>query len=100
MAASVAKGLSLNYISRDSSDIRQQIFGLEEIESPNFVEFTVIWLNLSSAFQLYLIERNLAPSFQKVLGVPGNGLEVASQAPQQQIGTASKWNFFLVNKLQ
>lgn len=35
-----------------------QIFGFEEIESPNFLEFKVIWLNLSSAFQLHLIERN------------------------------------------
>ena len=35
-----------------------QIFGFEEIESPNFLEFKVIWLNLPSAFQLHLIERN------------------------------------------
>ena len=98
MAASVATGVSLNHISRESSDIRRlanfykevsqeissqktfvsitkslffflflflkfdcvfvQIFGFEEIESPNFLEFKVIWLNLSSAFQLHLIERN------------------------------------------
>lgn len=99
MAASVATGVSLNHISRESSDIRRlanfykevsqdiwsqkkkktfvsitkslfffwflkfdhifvQIFGFEEIESPNFLEFKVIWLNLPSAFQLHLIERN------------------------------------------
>lgn len=64
MAASVATGVSLNHISRESSDIRRlanfykEIFGFEEIESPNFLEFKVIWLNLSSAFQLHLIERN------------------------------------------
>lgn len=101
MAASLATGVSLNHISRESSDIRRlanfykevsqdiifdpkkknqplfqlpnlffffwflkfdylfvQIFGFEEIESPNFLEFKVIWLNLSSAFQLHLIERN------------------------------------------
>lgn len=34
-----------------------QIFGFEEIESPDFVEFKVIWLNLASV-QLHLIERN------------------------------------------
>lgn len=99
MAASVAKGVSLNHISRESSDIRRladfykevlhqnsrptnlyicsfflfiyfffwnlcfirgivQIFGFEEIESPEFGEFKVIWLNLASAFSLHLIERN------------------------------------------
>ncbi|KAK4587310.1 hypothetical protein RGQ29_024144 [Quercus rubra] len=64
MAASVATGVSLNHISRESSDIRRlanfykEIFGFEEIESPNFLEFKVIWLNLPSAFQLHLIERN------------------------------------------
>ncbi|XP_059429184.1 glyoxylase I 4 [Corylus avellana] len=64
MAASVAKGVSLNHISRESSDIRRlanfykEIFGFDEIESPEFGEFKVIWLNLASAFQLHLIERN------------------------------------------
>ncbi|XP_062146115.1 glyoxylase I 4 [Alnus glutinosa] len=64
MAASAVKGVSLNHISRESSDIRRlanfykEIFGFEEIESPNFLEFKVIWLNLASAFQLHLIERN------------------------------------------
>ncbi|KAF5465718.1 lactoylglutathione lyase [Juglans microcarpa x Juglans regia] len=63
MAASVAKGASLSHISRESSDIRRlanfykEIFGFEEIESPDFVEFKVIWLNLASV-QIHLIERN------------------------------------------
>lgn len=35
-----------------------QMFGFEEIESPNFGELKVIWLNLPSAFQLHLIERD------------------------------------------
>jgi hypothetical protein len=65
-----------------------QIFGLEEIESPNFVEFTVIWLNLSSAFQLHLIERNLAPSFQKVLGVPGHPLVTPAISLEVTISTS------------
>lgn len=34
------------------------MFGFEEIESPNFGELKVIWLNLPSAFQLHLIERD------------------------------------------
>ncbi|XP_048333752.2 glyoxylase I 4 [Ziziphus jujuba] len=64
MAAAVAKGVSLNHISRESSNIRRlanfykEIFGFEEIEAPNFGEFNVIWLNLPSAFSLHLIERN------------------------------------------
>ncbi|KAB1220135.1 hypothetical protein CJ030_MR3G006625 [Morella rubra] len=64
MAAPVAKGVTLNHISRESSDIRRlanfykEIFGFEEVESPNFLEFKVIWLNMGSAFQLHLIERN------------------------------------------
>ncbi|KAF5752267.1 lactoylglutathione lyase [Tripterygium wilfordii] len=60
----VARGTSLNHISRESSDIRRlanfykEIFGFEEIESPDFGEFKVIWLNLPHAFAFHLIERN------------------------------------------
>ncbi|PON80055.1 Glyoxalase-like domain containing protein [Parasponia andersonii] len=60
----ITKGVSLNHISRESSDIRRlanfykEIFGFEEIESPDFGDFKVIWLNLPSAFTLHLIERN------------------------------------------
>ncbi|PRQ38622.1 uncharacterized protein LOC133709869 [Rosa rugosa] len=67
-AAPVAQGVSLNHISRESSDIRRlaefykETFGFEEIESPNFGEFKVIWLNLPSAFSMHLIERN--PTYQ------------------------------------
>ncbi|KDP40184.1 hypothetical protein JCGZ_02182 [Jatropha curcas] len=60
----VAREASLNHISRESSDIRRlanfykEIFGFEEIESPDFGEFKVIWLNLPQAFSLHLIERS------------------------------------------
>ncbi|KAJ8747457.1 hypothetical protein K2173_008754 [Erythroxylum novogranatense] len=59
----IAKGVSLNHIARESSDVRRladfykQIFGFEEIESPAFGDFKVIWLNLHNAFVLHLIER-------------------------------------------
>ncbi|XP_004511363.1 lactoylglutathione lyase [Cicer arietinum] len=60
-----AEGVSLNHISRESSDITrlakfyQQLFGFEEVESPKFGEFKVIWLRLpSSSLYLHLIERN------------------------------------------
>ncbi|GMN46705.1 hypothetical protein TIFTF001_015890 [Ficus carica] len=62
----VARGVSLNHISRESSDVTRlanfykEIFGFEEIEAPNFGDFKVIWLNLPSAFSLHLIERNPA----------------------------------------
>ncbi|KAK9933300.1 hypothetical protein M0R45_020501 [Rubus argutus] len=68
MAAAVAQGVSLNHISRESSDIRRladfykETFGFEEIESPDFGEFKVIWLNLPSAFSMHLIERD--PSYK------------------------------------
>ncbi|WCJ23787.1 Lactoylglutathione lyase / glyoxalase I family protein [Euphorbia peplus] len=64
--AAVAKEASLNHISRESSDIRRladfyiQMFGFSEIESPNFAEFKVIWLNLPQAFSMHLIERSPA----------------------------------------
>lgn len=36
-----------------------QIFGFEEVESPKFAEFKVVWLRLpSSSLYLHLIERN------------------------------------------
>ncbi|XP_021291735.1 uncharacterized protein LOC110422230 [Herrania umbratica] len=59
----VAKAACVNHISRESSDIRRladfykEIFGFEEIESPNF-EFKVIWLNLPGAVPMHLIERS------------------------------------------
>ncbi|KAI9193758.1 hypothetical protein LWI28_000024 [Acer negundo] len=61
---SIAKGATLNHISRESSDIRrladfyQEIFGFEEMKAPDFGEFKVIWLNLPGAFALHLIERS------------------------------------------
>ncbi|KAA8548647.1 hypothetical protein F0562_000331 [Nyssa sinensis] len=59
-----AEGACLNHVSRESSDIKRlakfylEIFGFEQIESPNFVEFEVIWLKLSPNFYLHLINRN------------------------------------------
>ncbi|KAG6574977.1 hypothetical protein SDJN03_25616, partial [Cucurbita argyrosperma subsp. sororia] len=64
MAVPVAKAASLAHIARESSDIHRlsefykEMFGFDEIESPNFGELKVIWLNLPSAFQLHLIERD------------------------------------------
>ncbi|XP_022138502.1 uncharacterized protein LOC111009659 [Momordica charantia] len=64
MAAPVAKSASLGHIARESSDVLRlsefykEMFGFEEIESPKFGEFKVVWLNLPSAFQLHLIERD------------------------------------------
>ncbi|XP_058778492.1 glyoxylase I 4 [Vicia villosa] len=59
------EGVSLNHISRESTDINrlakfyQEIFGFEEVESPKFAEFKVVWLRLpSSSLYLHLIERN------------------------------------------
>ncbi|PKI70183.1 lactoylglutathione lyase [Punica granatum] len=59
-----AKGAFLNHISRESSDINRlaefykEILGFEQIESPNFGEFKVIWLSLPSAgVAIHLIER-------------------------------------------
>ncbi|KAL1316994.1 hypothetical protein HN51_069104 [Arachis hypogaea] len=60
-----AEGVSLNHISRESSDIRrlanfyQQILGFEQVETPNFGDFEVIWLRLpSSSVYIHLIERD------------------------------------------
>ncbi|KAI4317840.1 hypothetical protein L6164_025674 [Bauhinia variegata] len=60
-----AAGVSLNHISRESSDIQrlakfyQEIFGFEQIESPDF-GFKVIWLHLPNACYIHLIERDPA----------------------------------------
>ncbi|GAU18845.1 hypothetical protein TSUD_228350 [Trifolium subterraneum] len=63
--AAAEEGVSLNHISRESTDIKrladfyQQIFGFEEVESPKFGEFKVVWLRLpTSSLYLHLIERN------------------------------------------
>ncbi|XP_010277153.1 PREDICTED: uncharacterized protein LOC104611672 [Nelumbo nucifera] len=59
-----AKGVSLNHIARETTDVKrlskfyQEILGFEVIESPKFGEFEVIWLRLSPVFSLHLIERN------------------------------------------
>ncbi|KAI9089755.1 hypothetical protein K1719_029048 [Acacia pycnantha] len=60
-----AEGVSLNHISRETSDLHrlakfyQELFGFEEVESPHFGEFKVIWLrHPSSSLFLHLIERN------------------------------------------
>ncbi|OVA05442.1 Glyoxalase-like domain [Macleaya cordata] len=59
-----AKGVCLNHISRETSDVErlakfyEEIFGFERIESPKFGAFKVVWLKLPPAFSLHLIERN------------------------------------------
>uniref|UniRef100_A0A5B7A606 Putative lactoylglutathione lyase n=1 Tax=Davidia involucrata TaxID=16924 RepID=A0A5B7A606_DAVIN len=59
-----AKEACLNHVARESSDIKhlakfyQEILGFEQIESPNFGEFQVIWLKLAPSFYIHLIERN------------------------------------------
>ncbi|KAL5541556.1 hypothetical protein UlMin_009266 [Ulmus minor] len=64
MAEPVAKGVSIGHIARESNNVKRlanfykEIFGFEEIESPDFGEMEVIWLNLPSAFCLHIIERN------------------------------------------
>ncbi|KAL0561402.1 hypothetical protein IC582_001828 [Cucumis melo] len=64
MAFPVARAASLAHIARESSNIHRlsqfykEMFGFEEIESPDFGALKVIWLNLPSAFQLHLIERD------------------------------------------
>lgn len=35
-----------------------QVFGFEEIESPDFGDLKVIWLNLPGAFAMHIIQRN------------------------------------------
>ncbi|XP_019108067.1 uncharacterized protein LOC104907007 isoform X2 [Beta vulgaris subsp. vulgaris] len=63
-----AQGVCLNHIARESADVKrlatfyQQILGFEQIESPKFGEFEVIWLRLPPSFSLHLIQRN--PSSQ------------------------------------
>ncbi|XP_057546930.1 uncharacterized protein LOC130825627 [Amaranthus tricolor] len=61
-----AKGVCLNHIARESADIKrlasfyQEILGFEQIESPKFDQFEVIWLrsSLPPYFSLHLIQRN------------------------------------------
>ncbi|GMH29253.1 hypothetical protein Nepgr_031096 [Nepenthes gracilis] len=60
----VARGVYLNHIARESADIKrlakfyQEVLGFEEIESPKYEDFEVIWLRISPYFSLHLIERN------------------------------------------
>jgi len=35
-----------------------QVFGFEEIESPDFGDLQVVWLNLPGAFAMHIIQRN------------------------------------------
>ncbi|CAN0917522.1 hypothetical protein LINGRAHAP2_LOCUS30344 [Linum grandiflorum] len=56
-------GPILSHIAIESTDTKrladfyEEIFGFEEIETPNF-GFNVIWLNLANAFSVHLIERS------------------------------------------
>ncbi|XP_010543021.1 PREDICTED: lactoylglutathione lyase [Tarenaya hassleriana] len=60
----LATGATLSHIARESSDIRRladfykEVFGFEEIESPDFGDVKVIWLDLHGAFPMHLIQRN------------------------------------------
>ncbi|CAN6439739.1 unnamed protein product [Victoria cruziana] len=60
---SLAVGVQLNHIARDSDDINrlaqfyQEILGFEKIESPKFSEFQVVWLRLKPSLFLHIIER-------------------------------------------
>ncbi|PPD68209.1 hypothetical protein GOBAR_DD34905 [Gossypium barbadense] len=76
----VAKAACLNHISRESSDIRRlanfykEIFGFEEIESPDFGEFK------DKGIQTF--ERSLPSGKVRQIfffDPDGNGLEVASR---------------------
>ncbi|KAJ4891447.1 Lactoylglutathione lyase / glyoxalase I family protein [Raphanus sativus] len=55
---------SLGHIARESSDVTRlaqfykEVFGFEEIESPDFGDLKVIWLNLPGAFAMHIIQRN------------------------------------------
>ncbi|KAJ4968020.1 hypothetical protein NE237_014721 [Protea cynaroides] len=59
-----AKGVCLHHISRETSDLKRlakfykEILGFEELESPKFGDFGVVWLRLPPVFGLHLIERN------------------------------------------
>ncbi|GAB2294876.1 hypothetical protein Dimus_029070 [Dionaea muscipula] len=59
-----AQGVCLNHIARESADVKRlaqfykEVLGFEEIESPKFGGFEVIWLRLPPSFSLHLIERN------------------------------------------
>lgn len=66
-----AEGVSLNHIARESTDVKRlskfyrEMFGFEEVETPDFGQFKIIWLRLpSSSFLIHLIQRSneLAPS--------------------------------------
>ncbi|KNA16407.1 hypothetical protein SOVF_089360 [Spinacia oleracea] len=60
----LAKGVCLNHIARESADVKrlaafyQQVLGFEQIQSPKFGEFEVIWLKLPPSFSLHLIQRD------------------------------------------
>ncbi|XP_018514513.2 lactoylglutathione lyase isoform X1 [Brassica rapa] len=55
---------TLGHIARESSDVTRlalfykEVFGFEEIESPDFGDLKVIWLNLPGAFAMHIIQRN------------------------------------------
>ncbi|EPS71360.1 hypothetical protein M569_03398 [Genlisea aurea] len=61
--ASAGRGICLNHVSRESTDIKRlsdfyvETFGFEQVENPKF-SFDVIWLKLGSSFYLHLIERD------------------------------------------
>ncbi|KAK9083828.1 hypothetical protein Scep_030299 [Stephania cephalantha] len=86
----LAQGACLNHISRATPDVKrlaqfyQEILGFERIESPNFIDFEVIWLKLpgdSSMTMMHLIERNpqsKLPEEPELTGEVGSGEEIGS----------------------
>ncbi|KAF3325166.1 lactoylglutathione lyase [Carex littledalei] len=59
-----AEGVQLNHLARESSDVKrlasfyQQVLGFEQIESPNFGDFDVIWLRVSPSLSMHIIQRD------------------------------------------
>ncbi|XP_072986378.1 uncharacterized protein [Typha latifolia] len=60
----VAEGVCLHHIARETSDVKrlaafyQEVLGFEQIESPKFGDFQVVWLRLPPSLSLHLIERD------------------------------------------
>ncbi|KAJ3697055.1 hypothetical protein LUZ61_000760 [Rhynchospora tenuis] len=64
MAAAAELGVQLNHIARESSDVKrlasfyQEILGFEQMETPNFGDFDVIWLRISPSLSMHIIQRD------------------------------------------
>ncbi|KAJ1696735.1 hypothetical protein LUZ63_005247 [Rhynchospora breviuscula] len=62
--AAAELGVELNHIARESSDVKrlaafyQQILGFEQMDTPNFGDFDVIWLRISPSLSMHIIQRD------------------------------------------